>query len=110
MEGRAMQLGIHLPQAGSQATPELIRRHARQAEDLGLSDVWVSEHIIVPRKQFPRSPLFYDPVLTLTWVAAVTERVRLRTSVIVLPVRHPLPPSQEVATPQHPSAGRLIPR
>src|SRR6266849_2260448 len=58
-----MQLGIHLPQAGSQATPALIRRHAMRAEALGLSDIWVSEHIIVPRKQFPRSPLFYDPLL-----------------------------------------------
>ena len=44
-----MHIGIHLPQAGSQAAPELIRRHAIRAEALGLSDVWVSEHIIVPR-------------------------------------------------------------
>jgi probable F420-dependent oxidoreductase len=103
-----MQLGIHLPQAGSQATPELIRRHARRAEDLGLSDVWVSEHIIVPRATFPRSPLFYDPVLTLTWVAAVTERVRLGTSVLVLPMRHPLPLAKELATLHNLSGGRLI--
>ena len=80
-----MQLGMHLPHAGSQATPALIKRHAQRSEALGLSDVWVSEHIIVPRAQFPRSPLFYDPILTLTWVASVTERVRLGTSVIVLP-------------------------
>ena len=99
-----MQLGIHLPHAGSQATPDLIKRHARRAEDLGLSDVWVSEHIIVPRKQFPRSPLFYDPILTLTWVAAVTERVRLGTSVIVLPMRHPLPLAKELSTLQNLSA------
>jgi probable F420-dependent oxidoreductase len=103
-----MQLGIHLPQAGSQATPELIRRHAQRAEALGLSDVWVSEHIIVPRAQFPRSPLFYDPILTLTWVASVTERVRLGTSVIVLPMRHPLPLAKELATLQNLSEGRLI--
>src|SRR5437016_275254 len=106
--GSAMQLGIHLPQAGSQATPALIRRHAIRAEALGLSDVWVSEHIIVPRKQFPRSPLFYDPVLTLTWVAAVTERVRLGTSVIVLPMRHPLPLAKELSTLHNLSGGRLI--
>src|SRR5882762_937290 len=93
-----MQLGIHLPHAGSQATPALIKRHAQRAEALGLSDVWVSEHIIVPRAQFPRSPLFYDPILTLTWVASVTERVRLGTSVIVLPMRHPLPLAKELAT------------
>src|SRR5260370_451972 len=109
-EGRRMQLGIHLPHAGSQATPDLIKRHARRAEALGLSDVWVSEHIIVPRKQFPRSPLFYDPILTLTWVAAVTERVRLGTSVIVLPMRHPLPLAKELATLPNLPAQRLIPR
>lgn len=103
-----MQLGIHLPHAGSQATPALIRGHAIRAEALGLSDVWVSEHIIVPRKQFPRSPLFYDPLLTLTWVAAVTERVRLGTSVIVLPMRHPLPLAKELATLQNLSGGRLV--
>jgi probable F420-dependent oxidoreductase len=103
-----MQLGIHLPHAGSQATPTLIKRHAQRAEALGLSDVWVSEHIIVPRAQFPRSPLFYDPILTLTWVASVTERVRLGTSVIVLPMRHPLPLAKELSTLQNLSGGRLI--
>ena len=81
-----MQLGIHLPHAGEQATPAKIRDAAMRAEDLGLDDVWVSEHIIVPRATFPRSPLFYDPILTLTWIASVTERVRLGTSVIVLPI------------------------
>jgi probable F420-dependent oxidoreductase len=104
----AVQIGIHLPHAGSQASPALIRRHAIRAEAIGLSDVWVSEHIIVPRKQFPRSPLFYDPVLTLTWVAAVTERVRLGTSVIVLPMRHPLPLAKELSTLHNLSNGRLI--
>ena len=93
-----MQLGIHLPHAGEQATPALIRRHAIRAEALGFDDVWVSEHIIVPRATFPRSPLFYDPVLSLTWTAAVTKRVRLGTSVLVLPMRHPLPLAKELAT------------
>ena len=103
-----MQLGIHLPHAGEQASPALIRRAAMRAEDLGLDDVWVSEHIIVPRAQFPRSPLFYDPVLTLTLAAAVTKRVRLGTSVLVLPMRHPLPLAKELATLQNFSDGRLI--
>src|SRR6201981_2724908 len=105
---RVMQLGIHLPHAGEQATPDKIRRAAMRAEDLGLDDVWVSEHIIVPRATFPRSPLFYDPVLSLTWAAAVTKRVRLGTSVLVLPMRHPLPLAKELATLQNFSNGRLI--
>jgi probable F420-dependent oxidoreductase len=103
-----MQIGIHLPHAGDQAAPEKIRRAAQRAEEMGLSDVWVSEHIIVPRATFPRSPLFYDPVLSLTWAAAVTRRVRLGTSVLVLPMRHPLPLAKELATLQNFSEGRLI--
>jgi len=103
-----MKLGIHLPHAGEQATPALIRRHAIRAEALGFDDVWVSEHIIVPRAAFPRSPLFYDPVVTLSYVAAVTERVRLGTTVLVLPMRHPLPLAKELATLHNLSGGRLI--
>jgi probable F420-dependent oxidoreductase len=108
MTAPPMRLGVHLPHAGEQATPALIRRYAIRAEALGLDDVWVSEHIIVPRAEFPRSPLFYDAVLTLTWVAAVTERIRLGTSVLVLPMRHPLPLAKELATLHNLSDGRLI--
>src|SRR3984957_14895229 len=104
----AMKYGIHLPHAGEQATPALIRRHAERAEDLGLEDVWVSEHIIVPRDKFPRSPLFFDPVLSLTSAAAVKKRVKLGTSVLVLPMRHPLPLAKELATLHNFSEGRLI--
>src|SRR5580692_3371077 len=103
-----MKYGIHLPHAGEQANPPLIRRLALRAEDLGLEDVWVSEHIIVPRDKFPRSPLFFDPVLSLTCAAAVTKRVRLGTSVLVLPMRHPLPLAKELATLHNFSEGRLI--
>ena len=103
-----MLFGIHLPHAGEQATPALIRSHAIRAEALGFDDVWVSEHMIIPRTQFPRPLPFYDPVLTLTWVAAVTRRVRLGTSVLVLPMRHPLPLAKELATLHNLSDGRLI--
>jgi probable F420-dependent oxidoreductase len=104
-----MQLGIHLPHIGRKAGPDSIRRAAVQAEELGFDDVWVSEHIIVPKDApYPPSPNFWDPVLTLTWAAAVTKRVRLGTSVLVLPLRHPLPLAKELATLQNLSGGRLI--
>ncbi len=104
-----MQLGIHLPHIGRKAGPESIRRSAEQAEALGFADVWVSEHIIVPKDaNYPPSPNFWDPVLTLTWAAACTQRVRLGTSVLVLPMRHPLPLAKELATLQNLSQGRLI--
>ena len=104
-----MQLGIHLPHVGRKAGPESIRRAAEQAEALGYDDVWTSEHIIVPKDApYPPSPLFYEPVMTLLWAAAYTRRVRLGTSVLVLPMRHPIPLAKELATLQNLSAGRLI--
>jgi probable F420-dependent oxidoreductase len=104
-----MQLGIHLPHIGRKAGPDSIRRSAVQAEQLGFADVWVSEHIIVPKDGgYPPSPNFWDPVLTLAWAAAATSRVRLGTSVLVLPMRHPLPLAKELATLQNLSQGRLI--
>jgi probable F420-dependent oxidoreductase len=104
-----MRVGIHLPQIGRKAGPDGIKRAAIQAEALGFADVWTSEHIIVPAgAMYPPSPNFYDPVLTLTWAAAYTNRVRLGTSVLVLPMRHPLPLAKELATLQNLSGGRLI--
>ena len=104
-----MQIGIHLPHIGRKAGPDAIRRAAVQAEELGFADVWVSEHIIIPKgAPYPPSPNFWDPVLTLTWAAAYTQRVKLGTSVLVLPMRHPLPLAKELATLQNLSQGRLI--
>jgi probable F420-dependent oxidoreductase len=104
-----MQLGIHLPHIGHKAGPDSIRRAAVQAEEVGFDDVWVSEHIIVPKDAaYPPTANFWDPVLTLTWAAAATSRVRLGTSVLVLPLRHPLPVAKELATLQNLSGGRVI--
>jgi probable F420-dependent oxidoreductase len=105
----AMRLGVHLPQIGRKAGPDSIRRAAVQAEALGFADVWTSEHIILPNgAPYPPSPSFYDPVLALTWAAAYTTRVGLGTSVLVLPMRHPLPLAKELATLQNLSGGRFI--
>jgi alkanesulfonate monooxygenase SsuD/methylene tetrahydromethanopterin reductase-like flavin-dependent oxidoreductase (luciferase family) len=102
-----MRVGIHLPHIGRKAGPEAIRRAAMQAEELGFADAWTSEHIIIPRgAPYPPSALFYDPVLTLTWAAAYTKRIGLGTSVLVLPMRHPLPLAKELATLQNLSEGR----
>ncbi len=104
-----MRVGIYLPQIGRKAGPEAIRRAAVQAEELGFADAWTSEHIILPKDApYPPSALFYDPVLTLTWAAAYTRRIGLGTSVLVLPMRHPLPLAKELATLQNLSQGRLI--
>jgi len=104
-----MQLGVHLPHIGRKAAPDAITRAAVQAEDLGFADVWVSEHVILPKDApYPPSPSFYEPILTLAWAAAATKRVRLGASVIVLPMHHPVPMAKQVATLQLLSGGRVI--
>jgi probable F420-dependent oxidoreductase len=104
-----MRLGIHLPHIGKKAGPEAIRRAAVQAEELGFAEVWASEHIIVPKgASYPPSPYFLEPVLSLTWAAAFTRRIGLGTSVLVLPMRHPVPLAKELASLQCLSEGRLI--
>ena len=52
---------------------------------LGFTAAWVSEHIILPNgAPYPPSNIFYEPVLTLTWAAAYTTRIKLGTTVLVL--------------------------
>ena len=85
-----MDYGIHLPQYGSAAGPDAIRRAAVSAEELGFRDVWVSDHVVQPVGQDYPSPYLFDPLLTLTWAGAVTTRVGLGTSVLVLPQHHPV--------------------
>jgi probable F420-dependent oxidoreductase len=103
-----VRFGIHLPQYGRAAGAEAITRVARHAEDLGFHDVWVSDHLAVPSDaQYPPAFL-YEPLITLTWAAAATERVGLGTSVLVLPYRHPLHLAKELASLDRLSEGRLI--
>jgi len=102
-----MRFGIALPQFGP-ATPEAMARAARQAEELGFDDVWVADHVVVP-DGVPYPPSFLlEALTTLAFVAAVTERVRLGTSVLVLPLRHPLVLAKQLATIERLSRGRLI--
>lgn len=102
-----MRLGIHLPQYGRAASPEAIRAVAVRAEQLGLADVWVSDHLVQPASQTYPSPYLFDPLLTLGWAAAATERIGLGTSVLVVPQYHPLHLANSLASLDRLSGGRL---
>ena len=102
-----MRLGIHLPQYGRAASPDAIRRVAERAEAIGLADLWVSDHVIQPADQGYPSPYLYEPLLTLGWAAAATERVGLGTSVLVVPQYHPLVLANSLASLDNLSGGRL---
>lgn len=102
-----MQVGVHLPQYGRVAGADAITRAARHAEELGFADLWVSDHIVHPAAQTYPSPYLFDPLVTLTWAAAVTERIGLGTSVLVVPTHHPLELANTLASLDSLSGGRI---
>src|ERR1041384_3805850 len=110
-EGRwgevGVRFGVHLPQYGRAAGGDAIARAARQAEELGFADVWVSDHLAVPTDA-PYPPAFlFEPVVSLTWAAAATSSIQLATSVLVLPYRHPLHLAKELASLDALAGGRV---
>ena len=102
-----MRLGIHLPQYGRAAAPQAIVAVARRADVLRISDVWVSDHVLQPAGQDYPSPYLFEPLLTLCWAAAATERVGVGTSVLVVPQYHPLDLANRLASLDQLSSGRL---
>ncbi|WKX10137.2 TIGR03619 family F420-dependent LLM class oxidoreductase [Streptomyces sp. NL15-2K] len=114
-----MQYGIQLP-VQSQSTiyaepweaaagPEDLLDIARIADRAGFSYVACCDHVAIPRRLAPAmSTVWYDPVATLAFLAAATERVRLLSHVAVVGLRHPLLTAKQYATLDHLSGGRLI--
>ncbi len=103
-----MRIGIHLPQFGRALTPGGIARAALQAEQLGLDDVWVSDHLVVPADQNYPSPYLCDPLVSLAMAGAVTSRVGLGTSVLVATqYTSPLAVANSLASLDYQSNGRL---
>lgn len=87
---------------------ELVRI-AIAAERLGFAHVSCSDHVLVPRSRAPAMGApWYDAAVTLAFLAAVTERIRLLSHVLVLPYRHPLVAAKAFGTLDWLSSGRLI--
>jgi probable F420-dependent oxidoreductase len=86
---------------------------AELVEDAGVESVWVSEHLVVADPRTPPSPMdpedpILEPVTALAFLAGRTERVRLGTGIVVLPLRNPLILAKELATVDVLSGGRLM--
>jgi probable F420-dependent oxidoreductase len=103
-----MRVGIHLPQFGRAAVAGAVEQGALLAEELGFDDVWVSDHLVVPKDQSYPSPYLYDPLVALTFAAATTSAIGLGTSVLVGPqYPSPLALANSLASLDNMSRGRL---
>jgi len=121
-----MEFGVHLGNYGPAAGRDTITRLAAKAEELGFHSVWASDHIIIPAPFTPRYPYginpyspggaftpeatqnFYEPLVTLSFVAGATQRVRIGTSVLILPYRNQVAAAKMLSTLDALSNGRVI--
>ncbi len=117
----AMKLGVHLPVAGKGASPETIMQVAVEAERVGLDSVWSWERLMRPTAPIALGGaggpvmdapemfgIVYDPIETLSYVAARTSRITLGTSVLDALFQSPIILARRLATLDRLSDGRLF--
>jgi probable F420-dependent oxidoreductase len=116
-----MHFGLMYANAGPFALPEMLTHLAQTAERVGIESMWTVEHVVIPvgyQSTYPYDPSgkipappdmpIPDPLLALTYAAAVTKTLRLATGILILPQRHPLYVAKEVATLDVLSGGRVV--
>ncbi len=113
-----MKFGIGIPNCregrdypAGFAGPEDIVRLCQLAESLGFDSTWADDHITPDealRTRDSQPPSFYEPFLTLAYVASVTRTIRLGVGVLVIIWREPVLVAKQVATLDVFSGGRVI--
>jgi probable F420-dependent oxidoreductase len=101
--------------------PVWLREWSVAVEEAGVESVWSVEHVAVPavidspypyttdgKIRFSAEVPFPDPLEVLSFVAAVTDRVRLGTAIVILPVHHPIQLAKRAATLDALSDGRFM--
>ncbi|GII80158.1 F420-dependent oxidoreductase [Sphaerisporangium rufum] len=104
-----MEIGVNVPNFGPGTNPQMLRDWARTVEDLGYDLLMLSDHVVITpdvAEQYPAP--FYEPFTTLSWLAGITTRVRLGTTVLIVPYRHPLLTARMAANLDRLSGGRLV--
>jgi probable F420-dependent oxidoreductase len=118
----AMEFGFSLPGRGPLASPDPILALATTAESLRYSSLFVTDHVVLPasmaRSTYPYSATgqlpggaaqdYLEPLVMLGWLARVTKKIRLGTSVLVVPYRNPVLVAKMLATVDRLSNGRVI--
>jgi probable F420-dependent oxidoreductase len=103
-----MDYGLCLPNFRDGASREGMEAAAETAERLGWSTVWTTDHILVPTADADDYGRIYEAILSLAWIGARYAKVRLGTSVIVVPQRNAAVLAKELATLDALVGGRVI--
>ena len=110
-----MKFGVCIPHYGRPIDVDGLTDMAVKAEEMGFDSVWVTDHIIVPLVVPGRPDVGYyarddmlEPLTVLAHLGAVTKRVNIGTSIIVLPYRNPVVLAKAIATADVLSKGRVI--
>jgi probable F420-dependent oxidoreductase len=104
-----VKIGMVLRTMGPASSRETLRACALTAEEAGIDELWVPDHVAIPPDDAEGSGGRYlDPLATLAYLAGVTSRIGLGTGVLILPYRPPLATAKWIATIQELSAGRLL--
>ena len=104
-----MKVGVWVPNCRHLATPEIIRSTAIRAEQLGYDSVWVSDHVVVPHANVVNfGETIFDPLVTLGVVAGATSRVRLGTTVLIVPYRNAVVTAKMISSLDALSGGRVV--
>lgn len=98
---------VVLPDESPAMSPHTLVDLGVRAEELGAHTVWLPDHLLPPRPYGEAYGGVYEPLVTLAYLAARTKRVRLGTSVLVLPIRDPFLLAKQVATLDRLSGGRF---
>ncbi|MFF7635874.1 TIGR03619 family F420-dependent LLM class oxidoreductase [Kitasatospora sp. NPDC008050] len=104
-----MKLGVNVLNFGPGTDAGVLRSWAQTVEGLGFDLLMVSDHVAITPDLATRYPApFYEPFTTLSWLAGITTRVRLGTTVLIAPYRHPLLTARMAANLDALSGGRLV--
>ena len=104
-----MKIGVNLLNWGPGVSPDALARTTALIEALGYHLVMISDHVApTPDVAIKYPTPLYDPFTTLGWLAALTRRVELGTTVIILPYRHPIETARMAANVDRLSGGRFI--
>jgi probable F420-dependent oxidoreductase len=103
-----MNFGVWIPNCRHLATPDIIRATAVRAEQQGYDSVWASDHVVVPRANVVNfGETVFDPLVTLAVVAGATSRVRLGTTVLIVPYRNAVVTAKMISSLDALSGGRV---